>query len=97
LDEARILGWGRVRQIPSPYGIGRETGYTDQEDMKSVNSYSMGEGKMIRVWFFSCIPRPSLVLSALSSLGHYTMEQLSLCAITSEARALEPVLEKPPQ
>ena len=29
--------------------------------------------KMIRVWFFhSCIPRPSLVLSALSSLGHHT-------------------------
>ena len=27
---------------------------------------------MIRVWFFcSCIPRPSLVLSALSSLGHH--------------------------
>ena len=27
---------------------------------------------MIRVWFFSfCIPRPSLALSALSSLGHH--------------------------
>ena len=32
----------------------------------------MGEGRMKRVWFFSsCIPRPSLVLSALSSVGHY--------------------------
>ena len=27
---------------------------------------------MLRVWFFRfCIPRPSLVLSALSSLGHH--------------------------
>ena len=27
---------------------------------------------MLRVWFFCfCIPRPSLVLSALSSLGHH--------------------------
>ena len=33
----------------------------------------MREGRMIRVWFFcSCIPRPSLVLSALSSLGHHS-------------------------
>ena len=32
----------------------------------------MGEERTIRVWFFcSCIPRPSLVLSALSSLGHH--------------------------
>ena len=92
LNEACILGWGRVRQIPSSYGIGRETGYTDQEDMQSVNSYSMGEGKTIRVWFLSCIPRPSLVLSTLSSLGHYTMEQLTLCVITLEAHALEPEL-----
>jgi len=31
----------------------------------------MGEGRMVRVWFFhSCIPRPSLVSSGLSSLGH---------------------------
>ena len=44
-------------------GVGGETGYTAQEDLKSVNSYNMGEGKMIRVWFFrSCISRPSLVL-----------------------------------
>ena len=32
----------------------------------------MGEGRTIRVWFFhSCVPRPSLVLSALLSLGHH--------------------------
>ena len=36
-----------------------ETGYTAQENLKSVNSYNMGEGRMIRIWFFhSCIPRP---------------------------------------
>ena len=65
------VGVGRVRQISSPYGVGGETGYTAQEDLKSVNSYNMGEGRTIRVWFFhSCIPRPSLVLSALLSLGH---------------------------
>ena len=41
----------------------------------SINSYNIGEGRMIRVWFLrSCIPRPSLVLSALSSLGHHTRD-----------------------
>ena len=54
------------------YGVGGETGYTAQEGLKSINSYNLGEGRMIRVWFFcSCIPRPSLVLPALSSLGHH--------------------------
>ena len=44
-------------------GVGGETGYTAQEDLKSVNSYNMGEGRTIRVWFFrSCVPRPSLIL-----------------------------------
>ena len=39
----------------------------------SINSYNMGEERTIRVWFFlSCIPRPSLVLSALSSLGYHS-------------------------
>ena len=32
---------GRVRQIPSPYGVEEETGYTAQEDMKSINSYNL--------------------------------------------------------
>ena len=67
-------GWGRgrVRQISSPSGLGGETGYTAQKDLKSINNYNMGEGKMKRVCFFhSCIPRPPLVLSALLSLGHY--------------------------
>ena len=64
----RDIYWveGRVRQIPSPYEVGGETHYTAQEDLKSINSYNTGEGRMIRVWFFcSYIPRPSLVLSAL--------------------------------
>ena len=65
-----ILGGGK--STFSLYGTGGETGYTAQEDLKFVNSHNMGEGRMIRVWFFhSCIPRPSLVLSALSPLGHH--------------------------
>ena len=56
--------------MTSPYGVEGETGYTAQEDMKSINSYNMGEGRTIRVWFFRyCIPRRFLVLSALSSSG----------------------------
>ena len=47
-----VAGWGRVRQIPSPYGVGGETGYTAQEDLKSINCYNMGEGRTIRVCFF---------------------------------------------
>ena len=77
LDEAHTLSGGRVRQIPSPYGIGGETGYTSQEDLKSINSYNIGEGRMIRVWFFcSCLPRPSLISSALSSSGHHVPPSL---------------------
>ena len=68
---------GGVRQMPSPYGVGGEIGYTTQEDLKSINSYNIGEGRMIRVGFFcSCIPRPSLVSSALSSLGHHVPPSL---------------------
>ena len=59
--------------MPSPYGVGGEIGYTTQEDLKSINSYNMGEGRMVRVCFFhSCIPRPSLVLSTFSSLGYHS-------------------------
>ena len=64
---------GGVRQIPSPYGVGGETGYTAQEGLKFIHSYNMSGGRTIRGWgFCSCIPRPSLVLSALSSWGHHT-------------------------
>ena len=31
--------------MPSPYGVGGETGYTVQEDLKSINSYNTGEGR----------------------------------------------------
>ena len=34
----------RVKQRPSPYGLGGETGYTAQENLKSVSSDTMGEG-----------------------------------------------------
>ena len=44
-------GWGKSRAIPSPYGVGAETGYTAQEDLKSVNNYNMVEGKMKRSVF----------------------------------------------
>ena len=48
-----MLGGG-VRKISSPYGVGGETGYTAQENQKSINSYNMGggaAGRTIRVWF----------------------------------------------
>ena len=39
----------------------------------SIDTYNTGEGKMIQLWVLcSGIPRPSLVLSALSSLGQLT-------------------------
>ena len=43
-DWMRHVCWveGRVRQIPSSYGVGGETGYTAQEDLKSINSYNLG-------------------------------------------------------
>ena len=63
---------GRGKQTASPGVVGGETGYTAQEDLKFVNSYNVGERRTVRVWFIcSCIPRPSLVAPALSSLGHH--------------------------
>ena len=47
MDEAPILGGGRVRKRLSPYGVGGETFYTAEEDLKSINSYNMGKGKML--------------------------------------------------
>ena len=71
MDEAHILSGMKSRANTFSLWVRRETGYAAQKDLKSINSYNMGEGRTIRVWFFrSCIPRPSLVLSALSSLGH---------------------------
>ena len=45
--------WGRVRQILSPCALGGGTGYTAQEDQKSVSHYNVGEGRTIKVFFFS--------------------------------------------
>ena len=55
----RHIHWvgGRVRQIPSPYGVGVESGYIAQEDLKFINNYNIGAGRMIRAWVF-CILRP---------------------------------------
>ena len=66
------IRWGKNKANTfSLCEIGGETGYTSQKDWKSINSYNMGEGRMIGVWFFySWIPRLSLVLSAFLSLGH---------------------------
>ena len=50
MDEVRILGRGKSKANTfSLCGVGRETGYTAKEDLKSFNSYKMGEGRMIRV------------------------------------------------
>ena len=43
-----------------------ETGYTVQEDLKSINSYNMREGRMIRVWF--SIPYSKTLLGLICSL-----------------------------
>ena len=67
-------GWGKSRANTfSLRGRRRDRLYC------SINSYNMGEGRTIKVWFFSsCIPRPSLVLSALLSLGHHSYETFYL-------------------
>ena len=70
-----LIGWGRY----TGWGTSKANtfslwGRTGDRLYCSINSYNMGEGRT-RVWFFhSCIPRPSLVLSALSSLRHHTMD-----------------------
>ena len=58
LDEESILGGGKSKaNTSSLWGRWGDRLYC------SINSYNMGEGRMIRVWFFhSCIPRPSLVI-----------------------------------
>ena len=39
---------------------------------------------MIRVWlFYSCMPRPALVLSVLSSLGHHKIVAQTLITATA--------------
>ena len=68
-DRMRHVYWaeGRVGQIPSPCGLGGETGYT-------VVLQHAVEGRMTGSGFSaSCIPRPSLVLSALLYLVHHTL------------------------
>ena len=50
-DWMRSGAGGQVRQRPSPYWVGGETGCAAQEHLKSVSSYTMGEGRTIRVWF----------------------------------------------
>ena len=52
----------------------------------------MWEGRMIRVWIFcSCIPRLSLVLSALSFLGHHIngYKEVTILAISKDMLTTE--------
>ena len=45
-------GWGKSKANTfSLCGVGGETGYTAEEDLKFTNSCNMGEGRMIRVGF----------------------------------------------
>ena len=72
MDEAHILGGGKSKANTFSLWGKRGDRFYCSRGHKSVNSYNTGEGRTIRVWFFhSCIPRPSLVLSALPSLGHH--------------------------
>ena len=61
-------GWG-VKQRPSPYGPGGETGYTAQEDLKSISRHTMGEGRMVRAGppFLRSLPLGLLCSSVLGS------------------------------
>ena len=64
MDEAHILGVGGKNRehIFSLWGKRGDRFYCSRGH-KSVNSYTTGEGRTIRVWFFhSCIPRLSLVI-----------------------------------
>ena len=64
MDEAPILGGGKSRANASSL-----RGRRGDRLYCSINSYTMGEGRTIRVWFFrSCVPRPSLVICS-SVLG----------------------------
>ena len=73
--------WGRVRQILSPCALGGGTGYTAQEDQKSVSHYNVGEGRTIKVFFFFPFLHSKTLLGfvlfcffhILLSLGHHTL------------------------
>ena len=69
MDEAHILGGGKSKQIPSFCGEGGETGYTAQEDLKSISRHTMGEGRMVRAGppFLRSLPLGLLCSSVLGS------------------------------
>ena len=67
MDEACIQGWGKSKANTfSLCRVEGETGYTVQEDLKSINSYNMGEGRTISVWF--SIPYSKTLLGLIYSL-----------------------------
>ena len=67
MDEAGILGGGQVRQIPSPYGVGQETGYTVPLIVTTWGREGQGSGFSIPAfqdppWFYllfhPCVTTP---------------------------------------
>ena len=57
MDGAHILGEGKSRANTFSLWGKRGDRFYCSRGPKSVNSYNMGEGRTIRVWFFhSCIP-----------------------------------------
>ena len=100
-----LIGWGtytgfgeRKANTFSLCGVGGETGYTAQEDLKFINSYNMGEGRTIRVLFFPfLLPRPSLgfffFFPVLLSLGHHISQHQSLFQWVGSSHQVPKVLE----
>ena len=62
--------------MPSPCGVGGETGHTGQEDLEPINSHSVGAGGMTGACSSAPASKTPLVLSAFSSLGcHKTFKK----------------------
>ena len=61
-----------IRVVSSAY---LRLGIFLQEDLKSINSYNMGEGRMISVWFFLSLHSNTLLGFICSLvLGHHTLD-----------------------
>ena len=72
----RHVYWVREEGEASLCGLGGETGYTAQEDLKSINCYNTGEGRMIGSGFSVPAFQDPPWLSALLSLGHHIRPSL---------------------
>ena len=89
LEDHFLIGWGpytglgksKVNNL-SLCGVGEETGYTIQKDMKSINSYKTREGRTKRSVFSVPAFQDSLFfflffLSSFLTLGHYIFQWIS--------------------